>query len=164
MEENNNNDLTGKICSYLDPHMVQIILTWLKENKVGDVNDLEKNLELLNEGCDKEIALIENECTNGNRGVINNYLESVELEIDEFQEAMNEYKIDQMNRIGSNLEKKSIVDKNKMYTFSDNIDDKILKLSRYYYQKKDYVKSKQYLLLYILNISEMIINISDHQK
>ncbi|ETW38011.1 hypothetical protein PFTANZ_01249 [Plasmodium falciparum Tanzania (2000708)] len=175
MEENNNNDLTGKICSYLDPHMVQIILTWLKENKVGDVNDLEKNLELLNEGCDKEIALIENECTNGNRGVINNYLESVELEIDEFQEAMNEYKIDQMNRIGSNLEKKSIVglrdwcntyllDKNKMYTFSDNIDDKILKLSRYYYQKKDYVKSKQYLLLYILNISEMIINISESSK
>ncbi|SBT71599.1 eukaryotic translation initiation factor 3 subunit E, putative [Plasmodium malariae] len=192
MEINNRSDndqsvWVNKICPYLDPHMSQIILGWLKENKFLDELELEKNLNTLNEGCEKEIASIEIEFTNRNRGVISNCLDSLEIEIEEFQEAMNDYKNDQMNKIGGSVEKKSIMalrewcngnaaDKSinnnnissnsnsKTYTFSDNIDDKILKLSRYYYQKKDYQKSKQHLLLYILNISEIVINITDSPK
>ncbi|CRH00384.1 eukaryotic translation initiation factor 3, subunit 6, putative [Plasmodium relictum] len=168
-------DLTSKLCSYLDPHMIQIILLWLKENKIHDEAEIDSSLNLLNDNCEKEVISIENEFTNGNRGVISNCLDSLEVEIEEFQQVMNDYRNDQMNKIGGNVEKKSIAslrewsnlnvsDKNKTYTFSDNIDDKILKLSRYYYQKKDYQKSKQHLLLYILNISEIVINISDSPK
>ncbi|CAD2099330.1 eukaryotic translation initiation factor 3 subunit E, putative [Plasmodium vinckei brucechwatti] len=173
--QNDQANFIGKVCAYLDPHMTQIIFAWLSENKVLKQDELDKQLALINEGCEKEIVSIENEFTNGNRGVISNCLDSLEIEIEEFQEAMNEYKNDQLNKIGGSVEKKSImalrewcntylIDKNKTYKFSDNIDDKILKLSRYYYQKKDYQKSKQHLLLYILNISEIIINISESPK
>ncbi|SBT35997.1 eukaryotic translation initiation factor 3, subunit 6, putative [Plasmodium ovale wallikeri] len=202
---NAQSNLIGKVCSYLDPHMTQIIFAWLKENKVHrkeqkreqkkerkkkkkkkngkivsrvgilDDAEIEKNLSIMNDGCERELIGIENEFTNGNRGVISNCLDSLEIEIEEFQQAMNDYKNDQVNKIGGSVEKKSIMalrewcnayssEKNITYTFSDNIDDKILKLSRYYYQKKDYEKSKKNLLLYILNISEIVINISDSPK
>ncbi|SCQ16385.1 eukaryotic translation initiation factor 3 subunit E, putative [Plasmodium ovale] len=172
---NAQSNLIGKVCSYLDPHMTQIIFAWLKENKILDDTEIEKNLSIMNDGCERELIGIENEFTNGNRGVISNCLDSLEIEIEEFQQAMNDYKNDQINKIGGSVEKKSIMalrewcnvyssEKNITYTFSDNIDDKILKLSRYYYQKKDYEKSKKNLLLYILNISEIVINISDSPK
>ncbi|SBT36400.1 eukaryotic translation initiation factor 3, subunit 6, putative [Plasmodium ovale wallikeri] len=172
---NAQSNLIGKVCSYLDPHMTQIIFAWLKENKILDDAEIEKNLSIMNDGCERELIGIENEFTNGNRGVISNCLDSLEIEIEEFQQAMNDYKNDQVNKIGGSVEKKSIMalrewcnayssEKNITYTFSDNIDDKILKLSRYYYQKKDYEKSKKNLLLYILNISEIVINISDSPK
>ncbi|CAI7720852.1 eukaryotic translation initiation factor 3, subunit 6 [Plasmodium vivax India VII] len=178
INKSSNNDQTNlisKICAYLDPHMTQIILSWMKENKVLNEAEIEQSLGLLKEGCEKEIVNIENEFTNGNRGVIVNCLDSLEVEIEEFQDAMNMYKNDQVNKIGGTVEKKSIMslrewcgvnvlEKTKTYNFTDSIDDKILKLSRYYYQKKDYQKSKQHLLLYILNISEIIINISDSPK
>ncbi|VWU48465.1 eukaryotic translation initiation factor 3 subunit E, putative [Hepatocystis sp. ex Piliocolobus tephrosceles] len=174
--EKDQSDLICKICSYLDPHMTQIILEWLKENKVLNDDEIENNLNIINEGCEKEIASIENEFTNGNRGVISNCLVSLSAEVEQFQEAMSLYKADCTNQMGANtIEKKNVMalrewcntmnlNKNKTYTFSDNIDDQVLKLSRYYYQKKDYQKSKSYLLIYILNISEIIINISDSPK
>lgn len=168
-------DLTDKICLYLDPHMIQILLIWLKENEVYQNSDIDANMNLINEIQEKEIVHIENEFTNGNRGVISNFLYSLEMEIGNFSDVMNEYRNSQADKMGILSEKKSIPalrewsvanmpERDDTFNFPNNVDEQILKLSRYYYQKRDYLKSKQYLLLYILNVSETITNISDSPK
>lgn len=169
-------DLTNKIYHYLDPHLIYIFLSWVKEKKICKDIDIDGCLNSLNESYKNEIVSIENEFTNGNRNVIENFLDRLEVEINEFQNALMEYKVCHTERISGHLEKKTVEallkwinqknneHKKEPFSFSTNIDELILKLGRYYYQKKDYAKSKKYLLLYYLNVAEVIVNITESPK